>query len=456
MPGILFNPIANYGVGAGGEQPEPPYVPSYEAIYFSGQDQYYYSGSNLFGIPQRRGGVSRTFFDNSGSLEANNQWLTATNGLALGETPLEPKGAGSLREYVLTAWNLTSGSTNYNRLQTTNKRQFPFAQIEYGDTYPDTSGDVLGIETSLDEEYALVYGQEFLRTSATVTHESGIAKLPYSTITSSYAGDTTFKTNIGSGPNNLTRGGQSGIINKVHINKDKKIGVCHNAIGWDNTTGSVQEFVVLNNNGTQDTNFDFSGSWTNQFGDENDNGSTLATYYFDNPADGKKRWIVGGSFKQFNGTTYNHIIAFDETGSVDTTFNSGGTNFNSTVKNIFKVDDDFMCVVGEFTTYNGTNTQRAAVIRYDGALLNGMSGTDGNVIYDGVFYDEYLYLRGDFINWTPQGGSSIFANGIASVKTDFATVNPNYFIGTGSFVTDTGYSDIFDTGSSQPAEVFLG
>lgn len=455
MPGFILNQLAIYG-SEPGQQPEPPYIPSYSAIYFSGQDQYYYSGSNLFGIPQRNGGVSRTFFDNSGSLESNAQWLTATNGLGTGETPLEPKGAGSLREFVLTSWNLESGSTNYNRLQTTNKLEFPFAQIEYGDTYPDTSGDVLGIETSLDEEYALVYGQEFLRTSATVTHESGIAKLLHSTITSSYAGDSTFKTNIGSGPHNLTRNAQSALINKVHINKDKKIGVCHNAVGWDNVTGSVQEFVVLNNNGLRDTNFDFSGSWTNQFGDENDNGSTNAVYYFDNPADGKRRWIVGGTFKKFNGTTYNHILAFDETGSIDTTFNSGGTGFNSKVTNIFKVDDDFMCVVGQFTTYNGTNAQRAVVLRYDGATLGGMTSNDGNEIYDGVFYDEYLYLRGDFINWQPQGGSNIFSNGIASVKTDFQTVNPNYFIGTGSVSTDTGYSNRQDTGSQEPAEVFLG
>jgi hypothetical protein len=455
MPGFILNPIAIYG-SEPGFQPPPPYTPTYNAIYFSGIDQYYYSGSNLFGDPDRRGGINRTFFDNSGSLESPNQWIITSNGVGTGETPILTRAGGSLRDTVLQYWDIESGSTSYKRLQTTNKLEFPFAQIEYADTFPDTGGTGRGIETSQDEEYALFYGQEFLRTSATDTHESGIAKLPYSTITSSYAGDSTFKTNIGSGPNNLTRGGSGGRINKLHITSAKKIGVCHNAVGWDNVTGSVQEFVVLNNDGSQDYNFSFSGSWTNAAGDEQNNGSTLATYYFDNPADGKKRWIVAGSFKKFNGTTYNHILAFDETGSIDTTFNSFGAGFNSTVKNIFKVDDDFMCVVGEFTTYNGSNAQRAVVLRYDGAMLGGMTSNDGNVIYDGVFYDEYLYLRGDFINWQPQGGSSIFANGIASVKTDFATVNPNYFTGTGSFETEFGYSDIFDTGSSQPVEVFLG
>ena len=183
---------------------------------------------------------------------------------------------------------------------------------------------------------------------------------------------------------------------------------------------------------------------------------TRATYYFDNPTDGKKRWIVAGIFKQFNGTTYNHILAFDETGSIDTTFNSGGTGFNSNVSNIFKVDDDYMCVVGQFTTYNGTNAQRAVVIKYDGTILTGMGVTDGNEIYSGVYHDNYLYLRGDFQNYTPIGGTSTFVNGIVSIQTDFATVNPNYDIGSGSFETEFGYSDIADTGSSETVEVFLG
>lgn len=456
MPGIIANPIANYG-GTRGVQPEPPYVPTYEAIYFAGEDQYYYSGSNLFGVADRRGGISRTFFRDSGSLEPNSQWYVTSNGVGGGSnTPLRPVAAGSLREFTTQFWYFTSGSTQYKRIQTTNKREFPFAAIEYADDFPDTSGDVFGSQTALDESYILVFGQEFLRTSATDTHTGGIAKLPYSTITSSFAGDSTFKSNVGDGPSNNTIGGAGGQVHFAHSNYDKKIGVAHNGKGWDNVTGSYHDFVVLNNDGSRDTNFLMaSGSFTDQFGTQYQNGGTRAVYFFDNPADGKKRWIVAGEFKQFGGTTYNHIMAFDETGSIDTTFNSGGTGFNSKVSNIFKVDNDFMCVVGQFTSYNGSTAYGAAVIRYDGALLNSAANHDGNEVFDGVYYDNYLYLRGDFKNFTV-GGVNYNVNGIISCQTNFSTKNPNYFIGTGSFTTDIGYSDIFDTGSSQPVEVFLG
>lgn len=453
MPGLVLNPIAHYGAGKG-FQPEPPYVPTYEGVYFAGRDQYYYSGSNLYGDPTRRGGINRTLFKNSGSLDG---WVQSINSAGPTNTPLFVRAGGSLREYTLQAWNVESGSIEYKSLLTSNKKEAPLAQIVYQDTFSNTSGDIFGIETSLDEEYAIVYGEEFLRTSNTDTHQSGLAKLPYSTITSSYAGDSTFESNVGSGADGKTIGGSAGFVNAVHINKDKKIGVGHNGKGWSNETSSYQDFVVLNNDGTVDTTFQMpSGSWTDQHGSEFQNGAILAVYYFDNPADGKKRWIVAGGFKKFNNVSYNHILAFDETGSIDTTFNSGGTGFNSYIRNIFKIDDDFMCVVGDFTTYNGSSVYGAAVIRYDGALLNGLSYHDGVRVWDGVYDGTYMYLRGDFKNWTPSGGTSTFVNGIISVQTNFTTVNPNYDIGTGSFVTDTGYSDIFDTGSSQQVEVFLG
>lgn len=461
MPGIILNPIANYG-GIRGQQPEPPYVPTYEGIYFAGQDQYYYSGSDLYPDVNRIGGMNRTLFEFSGSIPATGDgWSTTINSAGASNTPIKVVAGGSLREYTIQSWYIESGSIQYKHLQTTNKGKTGTATLPaiiYSDTFSDTSGDILGIETALDESYAILYGQEFLRTSNTHTATGGLCKLSYDLITSSYAGDSTFETNVGQGANNQTIGGAPGIINKVHINKDKKIGVGHNGDGWNGVSGSYHNFVVLNNDGTRDTTFQMaSGSFTDQFGSQIANGGVNAVYYFDNPADGKKRWIVGGTFRQFGGTTYNRIIAFDETGSLDTSFNTGiGTGFNSKVTNIFKIDDDFMGVVGQFNQYDGTTAYGVAVLRYDGALLNALPYHDGNEIFDGVYYDNYLYLRGDFKEIIPAGGSFTFVNGIISMPTSFSTFNPNYFIGTGSLTSDTGYCDINTSGSSQPAQVFLG
>ena len=196
MPGIILNPIAVYGSGE--PTPPQPYVPSYTGIYFAGEDQYYYSGSNLYGDPDRRGGINRTLFVNNGG---SDNWAQTVNSAGLPNTPIKTNAGGSLREYTLQNWYIESGSgglrAQYKRLQTTNKEVSGVGtpNIVYGDNFTDTSGDILGIETSLDEEYAILYGQEFLRTSNTDTHQSGLAKLPYSTITTSYAGDSTFKTN---------------------------------------------------------------------------------------------------------------------------------------------------------------------------------------------------------------------------------------------------------------------
>lgn len=444
MPGIILNPIANYGVGQG-QQPEPPYIPSYDSVYIAAPDMYYYSGSDLYTAAARTGGIVKLPFVDSGSLDVGG-WTFSVNSAGTNNIPKFTRFGAPMREYILMDWKIRSGSVpqDYNSLQLVNKET---SSIRYESTFTSTGGEVLGMTPAPNESYILAYGEEYLQTATNTTCDSGIAKLPYSTITT-FATESIFNNNVGTGPINHTSGGAAGRITDIHITENgEKLGVAHNGLGWNGTTVSNNFFTVLNANGTLDSNFTASLNFLDNNDVFNINGSVTSVYYFDNPADGKKRWILGGSFKKVNGSSYAHIIALDETGSIDTTF-SLGTGFNSTVQDIFKVDDDFMAVVGDFTVWNGTNAHHVAIIRYDGALLNGGNFDNGVRIWSGVYHNNYLYLRGDFTTFTTSGGTAN-ANGIYSVKTDFSTINPAFDYG-------NGLQDVFLTGSSQDSTIFLG
>ncbi|MFT3909305.1 MAG: T9SS type A sorting domain-containing protein [Ferruginibacter sp.] len=63
--------------------------------------------------------------------------------------------------------------------------------------------------------------------------------------------------------------------------------------------------------------------------------------------------IIGGNFKTYNGVTVNNITRVNPNGSIDPTFNPGGTGFDSTVSTIALQADGKIIVGGDFVLYNG-------------------------------------------------------------------------------------------------------
>lgn len=93
--------------------------------------------------------------------------------------------------------------------------------------------------------------------------------------------------------------------------------------------------------------------------------------------------IIGGSFTTFASTSVGRIARLTSTGSLDTSFNSGGTGFNSNVRAIAIQSDDKILVGGDFTTYNTSSGYTACnrIIRLnsDGSVDNTFSiGTGFN------------------------------------------------------------------------------
>jgi hypothetical protein len=118
-----------------------------------------------------------------------------------------------------------------------------------------------------------------------------------------------------------------------------------------------------------------------------------------------EKFIVGGSFTSFNGTTANRIVRLDYNFTKDSSFNTGagaGQGFNGAVSFISpEIDDNGRIIVGgSFTFYRGTTANRIIRLNSDGSVdssFNSGTGfgngevrsvslqTDGKIIVGGSF-----------------------------------------------------------------------
>jgi len=108
--------------------------------------------------------------------------------------------------------------------------------------------------------------------------------------------------------------------------------------------------------------------------------------------------IVGGGFTNYQGVESNYIIRLNSDGSRDTTFDMG-TGFNSQINSIKIQNDDKILVGGNFTTYQGVGENRIIRLNSDGSRDTSFDiGTgfdnevraleiqnDGNIIAGGNF-----------------------------------------------------------------------
>ena len=98
-------------------------------------------------------------------------------------------------------------------------------------------------------------------------------------------------------------------------------------------------------------------------------------------ADGKI--MVGGSFRIVNGTELTGLARLNSDGSTDNTFNPGGSGPNSLVYAIVELPDGKFLIGGTFSTYNGIAKSGIVRINADGSLdttfNSGGTGTTGIV-----------------------------------------------------------------------------
>lgn len=140
--------------------------------------------------------------------------------------------------------------------------------------------------------------------------------------------------------------------------------------------------------------------------------------------------IVGGSFTGYNGTVVGRLIRLNNNGSRDASFSTGLGVTDNIVYATAQQSDGKTIVVGSFTKYNTTNTNRVVRILPDGsldltfAIGSGASRLVGEVK---VQTDGKIILAGFFDTF----------NGVVCNK--IIRLNPDGSIDT-SFITGTGFN----------------
>ena len=112
--------------------------------------------------------------------------------------------------------------------------------------------------------------------------------------------------------------------------------------------------------------------------------------------------VIGGAFTSFNGTGRNHIARLLPNGLVDPFFNPGFGADAPVRAMAFYTNGthlDKVIIVGDFTSFNGTNRNHIARLNADGSLdssFNPGTGANGNVFAVKIQSDGKVVIGGDF------------------------------------------------------------
>lgn len=152
--------------------------------------------------------------------------------------------------------------------------------------------------------------------------------------------------------------------------------------------------------------------------------------------------IVGGSFSNYNGTNLKNIVRLKNDGSVDNTFYLSALGFNNTVNSLVISPSLQIFVGGSFITYDGQTARRIVCLRGSGLrdfsfndVGYGPSGTVINKVL--VDLEGRAFLGGDFTNYNYSS-----ANRIIKLLSDTGLRDTSFVIGSG--FNDTVTSMVID------------
>ena len=153
-------------------------------------------------------------------------------------------------------------------------------------------------------------------------------------------------------------GADAGVASFV-LQPDGKILIGGSFTSYNGAAAAPDYVLRLNADGTRDTSFNPSGAGAN------DSVASVALQ-----PDGKV--IVGGNFTGYNGNAAapDRLVRLNADGTLDATFNPGGAGASGTMYALAVQPDGKIVVVGDFTTYNGEVAAPDRVIRLnaDGTL----------------------------------------------------------------------------------------
>lgn len=149
--------------------------------------------------------------------------------------------------------------------------------------------------------------------------------------------------------------------------------------------------------------------------------------------------LIGGLFESFNGTAIKSIVRLNSDGSIDTTFNSGGTGLSNShyVYSILVQDDGKIVIIGDFESYNGIPAVTVTRLNADGTLdeeFNTNIGTGATMfgwytqLYAGALREDgKILIAGLFDNFN---GTTV--KSIALLNTDGTLDTSNFNSGNGT------------------------
>ena len=220
--------------------------------------------------------------------------------------------------------------------------------------------------------------------------------------------DNTFS--IGSGCNND--------VNTIAYQSDGKIILAGDFTRYNNLTRN--RVVRIYSNGVIDNTFSIGSGFSNTV--------NLAAIQTDGSV------IFGGNFTSYNGTTRNRIIRLTSTGAIDNTF-SIGTGFNMEVIAITLQSDNKILVGGSFTSFAGNTRNRIVRLNSNGSIDNTFtigSGFNNTVRVLSIQPDGLILAGGNFTTF----------NGSASNRIIRLTSTGGI---DGNFITGTGFSGLVRT-----------
>lgn len=166
-----------------------------------------------------------------------------------------------------------------------------------------------------------------------------------SIILSAQDGSVDLNFNTGAGPNGYN-------IMAMGLQIDGKIIVAGDFTTYD---GIARKGIArLNNDGSIDQNFDIGAGLE---------GRVLNIIVQE---DGKI--IITGDFTKFNNIEKRYVTRLNADGSLDDTFNAGGSGANTSIYSVVQQPDGKILIAGDFDYYNGVRRGKVARLNTDGSL----------------------------------------------------------------------------------------
>ena len=160
------------------------------------------------------------------------------------------------------------------------------------------------------------------------------------------------------------------------------------------------------------------------------------------PPDSNGKIVIGGSFRNYNGTNIRGIARFDSTtGAIDSTFNAGGAGFSGNSATVFalrQAPDGKYYVGGSFISYNGVTRRGLARLNSNGSLDTTFTGpfVSGDTVYALALQNGKVYAGGSKAPGSP---------GIFVRLTDTGAVDSSLVTGTGFEISPTNLYHGFST-----------